>query len=81
MGDPKTNAFELKLEKFMVSMNFLEVFQPFLSFFDEFENKRVHNMLDPRVKSLQFVINYIGHERTFTLVAQYDVGLLLPLLI
>lgn len=85
MGDLETNAFELKLEELMVSMKFLEVLQPFLSFWDGFENKKVHNMLDLmldlRVKSLQFVISYIGHERTFTLVTQYDVGLLLPLLI
>jgi len=56
MGVPKTNAFELELEELMVSTKFLEVFQPFLSFLDGFEKKRVHNMLDlmldPRVKSL-----------------------------
>jgi hypothetical protein len=46
MGDLKTNAFELKLEEFMVSMRFLEVLQPFLSFMDGFEKKKVHNMLD-----------------------------------
>jgi len=27
------------------------------------------------------VISYIGHERAFALVTQYDIGLLLPLLI
>jgi hypothetical protein len=56
MGVPKTNAFELELEKLMVSTKFLEVLQPFWSFLDGFEKKRVHNMLDlmldPKVKSL-----------------------------
>jgi hypothetical protein len=38
-------------------------------------------MLNPRFKSLQLVTSYIGHDKTSALVVQYDVGLLLPLLI
>jgi len=38
-------------------------------------------MLNPRFKSLQLVTNYIGHDKTSALVVQYDVGLLLLLLI
>jgi hypothetical protein len=38
-------------------------------------------MLDSRFKSLWLVISYIGRERACSLVVQYDVGLLLPLLI
>jgi hypothetical protein len=40
MGDLKTNAFEFKLEELMVSMKFLEVLQPFLSFLDGFGKKK-----------------------------------------
>ncbi len=38
-------------------------------------------MLDPRFKSLWLVTSYIGHEKASSLVVQYDVGFLLPLLI
>jgi len=41
-----------------------------------FDKKMDHNMLalmlDPRLKSLQLVTNYIDHENASTLVAQYD---------
>jgi hypothetical protein len=63
----------------------LEVLQPFMSFLDGFQKKRGHNMLvlmfNLRFKSLQLVTNYIGHNKTSALVVQYDVGLLLFLLI
>jgi hypothetical protein len=38
-------------------------------------------MLDPRFKSLWLVTSYIDPQRASSLVVQYDVGLLLPLLI
>jgi hypothetical protein len=87
MGDLEANAFDEKLGELMVHMKLkvLEVLQPFMSFLDGFEKNMGHNMLllmlNPRFKSLQLVTNYIGHDKTSTLVVQYDVGLLLPLLI
>jgi hypothetical protein len=38
-------------------------------------------MLDPRFKSLWLVTSDVGREKASTLVVEYDVGLLLPLLI
>ncbi len=38
-------------------------------------------ILDPRFKSLQLVINYVGCEVAYALVVQNDEQLLLPLLI
>jgi hypothetical protein len=38
-------------------------------------------ILDLRFKNMQLVANYRGHELTFALVKEYDVGLLLPLLV
>jgi hypothetical protein len=56
-----------------------------MSFLDGFEKKRGHNMFvlmfNPRFKSLQLLTSYIVHDKTSTLVVQYDVGLLLPSLI
>jgi len=37
-------------------------------------------MLDPGFKCIWLVANYYGREPTFVLVKEYDVGLLLPLL-
>jgi hypothetical protein len=54
----------------------LKVLQPFPSFLHVFHKKKCHNMLafmlDPRLKSLQLVINYVGREVVYALVVQYD---------
>ncbi len=75
MGDHEVNVFDTKLEEHIVHMKhqFLEVFQPFLFFLHGYKRKkRVTNMLvfmlDSRFKNLWLLTNYIGHEKTSTLV-------------
>jgi hypothetical protein len=50
-----------------------------------FDKKRGHNMLplilDLRFKNMRLVANYCGCEPASMLVKEYDVGLLLPLLV
>jgi hypothetical protein len=38
-------------------------------------------MFDPRFKNMRLVVNYLGHEPAFALVKEYDVHLLLLLLV
>ncbi len=38
-------------------------------------------MLDPRLKGLHLIISYVGHENSINLVVDYDLQLLLPLLL
>jgi hypothetical protein len=66
-------------------MSSLGIFSTFPFLFAWVEKNKGHNMLalmlDPRFKSLWLVTSYIGHEKASSLVVQYDVGFLLPLLI
>ncbi len=77
MGDLEANVFDSKLAKVMIHMKhqMLIVLQPFPSFLHVFYKKRCHNMLafmlDPRFKSLQLMINYVGREVAYALVVQY----------
>lgn len=86
LGDPKANTFDAKVTKLVIHTKhqILEVLQPFL-FMHGFDKNRGYNMLmlmrDLRLKNMQLVANYCGHELTFALVKEYDVGLLLPMLV
>jgi hypothetical protein len=45
----------------------LKVIKPFLQFLKSFDSDQIHNMLDPCVKSLPVVENYVGIEKQSTL--------------
>jgi hypothetical protein len=56
----------------------------FLSFLKKFDEKKTHNMLaimlDPRLKSLHLVSSFIGCDQGVTIVEQYDIMSLYPML-
>lgn len=86
MGHLEANVFDAKVTKFTIHMKHqtLEVLWPFLSFFNGFDKKRGYNMfalmLNLRFKNMWLVANYLRREFTSSLVAKYDVCLLLLLL-
>jgi hypothetical protein len=58
--------------------------KPFLLFFKTFDPHNVYNMiaimLDPHVKSLRIIENYVGHGATILLASKFDAKVMTPLL-
>jgi hypothetical protein len=84
MGDPET-CFWIKARKIHGFHEILRssstIFVIFWWVWKEKGSQYVGFDVGSKGQNFTIVINYIGHEITFTLVAQYDVGLFLPLLI
>jgi hypothetical protein len=57
------------------------VLAPFLSFMESITTTSAHNMLDPRLKGLKCVIDFLGHDKAKLLVAKYDNKILILLLV
>ncbi len=62
----------------------IKVIKPFLQFLRTFDGGQVHNMmaimLDPHFKSFRIVENLLGCGNAIQLVTEYDVSIVIPLL-
>jgi len=80
------DAFDAKLIIFWNNMwtKVVKVIKPFLQFLQTYDAQQVHNMftliLDPRFKSLKVVENYVGCGAYIRLVVEYDVNVVILLL-
>ncbi len=80
-------AFEVELEILYGRMAFevINVLEPFLAFVVTFNVVTSHNMcalqLDPRFKGLQCIMEYVGRDKTATIVEEYDRQVLMLLLV
>jgi hypothetical protein len=75
------NAFHVELIIFQnMWVEVVKVVKPFLQFLQAYDLHQVHNMFDPRFKSLMVVENYVGPGACICLVVEYDVNTVIPLL-
>lgn len=85
-SDGVGNDFDGDLLAFKMRMReeVLGVLEPFLSFATVFSRRKAHNMLalmlDPRFKGLGLVRDYVGADKVVGIVFDYDMQVVLPLL-
>ncbi|KAJ7538060.1 hypothetical protein O6H91_11G033100 [Diphasiastrum complanatum] len=77
--------FDAELELLNARMkDVVGVLEPFLSCLVSFSARKAHNialMLDPRFKGLSLVRDYVGRDAAIQIVGEYDVKVLIPLLV
>jgi hypothetical protein len=66
MDDDSTIILKLSLFTSKIKKEVCGVFDSFLSFLKNYEERKAHNMLslmlDPQFKSLRLVSSFVGHE-------------------
>jgi hypothetical protein len=77
-------VFELSCLASNIKKEFVEVLDSFLSFLRKFEKLKSHNMffikLDPKLKTFHLVSSLIGCEQSKTIVEEYDIKSLFPMI-
>jgi hypothetical protein len=83
MNDDFGIILELCLFAFNIKKEVCGVLDSFLSFLENYEERKAHNMfslmLDPRFKSLHLVFSFIGYEQGISIVEGYDQKSLQPM--
>ncbi|KAJ7552447.1 hypothetical protein O6H91_06G055400 [Diphasiastrum complanatum] len=76
---------ELELLNAHMKNEMVGVLEPFLSCLVSFSARKAHNilalMLDPHFKGLSLVRDYVGRDAAIQIVGEYDVKVLIPLLV
>jgi hypothetical protein len=67
-----------------MSLEVVKLIKPFWEFLKAFDVRQAHNMmaimLDPRFKALRIMANLVGRANAIRLVFEYDVKVVVPLL-
>jgi hypothetical protein len=77
--------FELSLLASNIKKNVVGILDFFFTFLRSYEEEKTHNMLslmlDPRFKGFCLVSSYVGREKGMSIVEEYDVEALYPMLL